>query len=195
MNTKVRVDAWDNWEDREVVRIVTEHIKAGKSQLNAFEVASRELSRTKEAIGFRFNKHLRSRYSLSIEEAKREAMQKKKTKLKQTLQYNKVYDKIILPYKVAREMDELKKLGTNQLYNIALIIQGGQFKAIAEYIKLPHNAANYFKAIEKGYTYQLTAEDEIRLKYEEMKSKPDFQSGMYFTLKKLGKLGLIQDEK
>src|SRR5690625_5126263 len=69
MNRK-RQDAWTSEEDVKLVDLVLRYIEQGKTQLEAFKVASEILSRTAAACGFRWNATLRKQYSNEVELAK-----------------------------------------------------------------------------------------------------------------------------
>lgn len=66
-----RQDAWTMEEDRLLAEIVLEHIRAGSTQLKAFEEVGAKLSRTAAACGFRWNSYVRKKYKNEISEAKK----------------------------------------------------------------------------------------------------------------------------
>ncbi|SDJ03787.1 hypothetical protein [Salimicrobium halophilum] len=68
-----RKDAWKEKEDLILAETVLTCMKAGKTQLKAFEEASVKLKRTPRACGFRWNKVLRKKYDGSIREARQKS--------------------------------------------------------------------------------------------------------------------------
>lgn len=71
---RARNDAWTEEADKSLANIVLSHIRKRKSQLTAFEEASRILGRTFAACGFRWNGVLRKRYDAAIKQAKNESI-------------------------------------------------------------------------------------------------------------------------
>lgn len=67
-----RQDAWTMDEDRLLAEIVLEHIRAGSTQLKAFEEVGGKLARTAAACGFRWNSFVRKKYKNEIAQAKKE---------------------------------------------------------------------------------------------------------------------------
>lgn len=78
-----RQDGWSKEEDLILVKIVLEYIRTGKTQLDAFKEAAKQLSRTAAACGFRWNATVRKLHEEEINEAKQQRkqfMNKKKDK-------------------------------------------------------------------------------------------------------------------
>ncbi|MFP7442648.1 RsfA family transcriptional regulator [Bacillus infantis] len=65
-----RKDGWSDEEDRVLACQVLKHIKAGSTQLQAFEKVGVKLRRTAAACGFRWNSTVRKQYKEEIEIAK-----------------------------------------------------------------------------------------------------------------------------
>jgi len=59
---KIRVDAWTKQEDMELVNIILDYVRHGKTQLEAFEDAGEKLDRSAAGCQFRWNKYLRHRF-------------------------------------------------------------------------------------------------------------------------------------
>lgn len=72
---KTRQDAWSEEEDKVLKEIVLQFIRAGKTQLEAFQHAGESLARTPAACGFRWNATIRKEYLAAIENAKKERNQ------------------------------------------------------------------------------------------------------------------------
>lgn len=68
----IRQDAWTSDEDELLAELVLSYIKAGSTQLKAFEEAGVQLKRTPAACGFRWNSFVRKQFREGIEIAKRE---------------------------------------------------------------------------------------------------------------------------
>lgn len=83
---KTREDAWSVKDDYTIAAIILEHIRTGKKQLDAFEVAGEHVKRTAAAVGFRWNSILRAQYQEEIKEAKeqRRILRKKEKNLPYT---------------------------------------------------------------------------------------------------------------
>lgn len=80
--TKTRQDAWTNKEDELLSQIVLTYIRAGNTQMRAFEKAGIQLNRTPAACGFRWNAFLRKRFEAEVKEAKMiRGKQKNETKI------------------------------------------------------------------------------------------------------------------
>ena len=74
-----RQDAWNQQEDELLAKIVLESIENGQTQLDAFALVGKKLSRTAAACGFRWNSYVRKLYENEILLAKKK---KKENKLK-----------------------------------------------------------------------------------------------------------------
>lgn len=72
---KPRQDAWTKDEDMLLAEIVLQHIREGKTQLEAFKKAGEALSRTPAACGFRWNATIRKKYTEAINLAKKSRKQ------------------------------------------------------------------------------------------------------------------------
>ncbi|MEK3887076.1 RsfA family transcriptional regulator [Bacillus sp. FSL K6-3431] len=68
----IRQDAWTSDEDHLLAELVLSYIKAGSTQLKAFEEAGVKLKRTPAACGFRWNSFVRKQCQQGIEIAKKE---------------------------------------------------------------------------------------------------------------------------
>lgn len=77
MNKK-RQDSWSSDEDTILAEIVLRYIRQGKTQLEAFKQASKQLSRTPAACGYRWNARLRKQYTTTITQAKNNKGEEKK---------------------------------------------------------------------------------------------------------------------
>ncbi|MCP1161256.1 RsfA family transcriptional regulator [Bacillus infantis] len=66
-----RKDAWTNDEDTILAREVLRQIEEGGTQLDAFKVVGKLLSRTASACGFRWNSTVRKTYEEAIAAAKK----------------------------------------------------------------------------------------------------------------------------
>lgn len=75
-----RQDAWNEQEDELLAKTVLESIENGQTQLDAFALVGKKLSRTAAACGFRWNSYVRKLYENEILLAKKK---KKDNKLKQ----------------------------------------------------------------------------------------------------------------
>ena len=73
--SKPRQDAWTKDEDILLAEIVLQHIRDGKTQLEAFKQAAEALSRTPAACGFRWNATIRKKYTEAINLAKKSRKQ------------------------------------------------------------------------------------------------------------------------
>lgn len=69
---KKRQDNWTKKEDKILLETVINHIKNGKTQVEALETVSNEISRTIAACGYRWNSVVRKQHTEAIEEAKKE---------------------------------------------------------------------------------------------------------------------------
>jgi RsfA family transcription factor len=65
-----RQDAWSQDEDLLLAEVVLQHLREGRTQLQAFEEVGKRLSRTASACGFRWNSTVRKKYALDIKTAK-----------------------------------------------------------------------------------------------------------------------------
>ena len=74
-----RQDAWNQQEDELLAKIVLESIENGQTQLDAFALVGKKLSRTAAACGFRWNSYVRKLYENEILLAKKK---KKENKLR-----------------------------------------------------------------------------------------------------------------
>ncbi|MFD2628283.1 RsfA family transcriptional regulator [Oceanobacillus kapialis] len=70
-----RQDAWTQDEDIILAETVLQHIREGKTQLEAFKEVAKQLSRTSAACGFRWNATIRKHYQDAIQYAKEERKQ------------------------------------------------------------------------------------------------------------------------
>lgn len=70
MVKKSRKDAWTNEEDTILAREVLKQIQEGGTQLEAFQVVGKLISRTASACGFRWNNTVRKTYKEAITAAK-----------------------------------------------------------------------------------------------------------------------------
>lgn len=75
---KVRQDAWSHEDDLLLAETVLRHIRAGSTQLNAFDEVGDKLNRTSAACGFRWNAEVRTKYDSAIDLAKRQRKEKKR---------------------------------------------------------------------------------------------------------------------
>jgi RsfA family transcription factor len=62
----MRQDAWTDDEDIILAETVLQHIREGKTQLEAFGVVAKQLTRTPAACGFRWNAAIRKQYKDQI---------------------------------------------------------------------------------------------------------------------------------
>lgn len=65
-----RQDAWTKEEDNYLAEVVLKSINEGSTQLTAFKVVAKSLSRTAAACGYRWNSFVRKFYKEEIENAK-----------------------------------------------------------------------------------------------------------------------------
>ena len=65
-----RQDAWSQDEDLLLAEVVLQHLREGRTQLQAFEEVGKRLSRTASACGFRWNSTVRKKYASDIKKAK-----------------------------------------------------------------------------------------------------------------------------
>ncbi|PGS48579.1 RsfA family transcriptional regulator [Bacillus sp. AFS041924] len=65
-----RQDAWTKDEDNYLAEVVLKMINEGSTQLMAFKVVAKNLSRTAAACGYRWNSFVRKFYKEEIEQAK-----------------------------------------------------------------------------------------------------------------------------
>ncbi|MDF2606665.1 MAG: hypothetical protein K0S34_860 [Bacillales bacterium] len=77
-----RQDAWTDEEDKLLANTVIQFILEGGTQLSAFEVVGKKLSRTSAACGFRWNSAVRKNYINDIEAAKKKKKLAGKNKVK-----------------------------------------------------------------------------------------------------------------
>jgi prespore-specific regulator len=78
-----RKDGWSASDDSVLAKVVLEHIRAGSTQLEAFNDASERLGRTSAACGFRWNSTVRKTHEKATKEAKLNGNQSKgKTSVK-----------------------------------------------------------------------------------------------------------------
>lgn len=59
LTVKIRKDSWTSEEDNLLKELVLKKIDQGNTQLSAFQEASLQLGRSKQACAFRWNKNLR----------------------------------------------------------------------------------------------------------------------------------------
>lgn len=64
-----RSDEWSYQEDMLVVETVIKGVSEGRTQLDCFDEVAEKLGRTAPAVGFRWNKALRSEYKSAFERA------------------------------------------------------------------------------------------------------------------------------
>ncbi|MDF2945878.1 MAG: gerR [Bacillales bacterium] len=77
-----RQDAWTDDEDKLLANTVIQFILEGGTQLSAFEVVGKKLSRTSAACGFRWNSAVRKNYINDIAAAKKKKKLAGKNKVK-----------------------------------------------------------------------------------------------------------------
>ncbi|MEN9406301.1 MAG: hypothetical protein RLZ12_585 [Bacillota bacterium] len=65
-----RQDAWTTFDDQLLAETTLRYIKEGGTQIMAFEEVGLELNRTPAACGFRWNSHVRKKYTDEIKQAK-----------------------------------------------------------------------------------------------------------------------------
>jgi len=75
--SSTRQDAWTHEEDLLLAEIVLRQIREGGTQLQAFEIVGKQLSRTAAACGFRWNSYVRKQYKQGIELAKKQRKNRK----------------------------------------------------------------------------------------------------------------------
>lgn len=75
MEIKKRRDHWLKEEDERLAEIVLHNVRNRKTQLEAFELAAKELGRTKQACGFRWNKVLRGQFGQSLTAVRNQSKQ------------------------------------------------------------------------------------------------------------------------
>lgn len=63
---------WNDEEDNLLKDCVLDNIRAGRTQLEAFEKVGKETSRTSGSVAFRWNNTLRKIYSIEVRQAKEE---------------------------------------------------------------------------------------------------------------------------
>lgn len=68
----IRQDAWSKDEDLLLAETVIRYIREGRTQMKAFQEVGKQLSRTPQACGFRWNANLRKQYTKAIELAKKD---------------------------------------------------------------------------------------------------------------------------
>ncbi len=85
MEEKRRKDQWTLEDDEKLAEVVIQTVQAGKTQLEAFEIAAQNLGRTKQACGFRWNKTLRSQYGQVLTSVKKRPKQMMRSHLKLAL--------------------------------------------------------------------------------------------------------------
>lgn len=103
MVEKRRKDQWTSKDDEKLAEIVIQFVQNGKTQLEAFEHAAKELQRTKQACGFRWNKTLRTQYSHILENVKKRPKQVMRSHLKLALtnfeELSEAYSELKLKYR------------------------------------------------------------------------------------------------
>ncbi|MET3682037.1 RsfA family transcription factor [Alkalibacillus flavidus] len=70
-----RQDAWTKDEDLLLAETVIRYIREGRTQMKAFERVGKQLNRTAQACGFRWNANLRRQYEQAIHLAKQDRKQ------------------------------------------------------------------------------------------------------------------------
>jgi hypothetical protein len=88
-----RQDAWTKEEDTYLAEVVLKTINEGETQLAAFKIVAKELSRTPAACGYRWNSFVRKFYKDDIENAKNSSkkLEKgKKVEINHTIQNNEL---------------------------------------------------------------------------------------------------------
>jgi len=81
-----RQDAWTKEEDTYLAEVVLKTINEGETQLAAFKIVAKELSRTPAACGYRWNSFVRKFYKEDIENAKNTSKKLEKGKNVETNQ-------------------------------------------------------------------------------------------------------------
>ena len=114
MNDKRRKDQWTAEDDEQLANIVIHFVQNGKTQLEAFQQASEQLGRTKQACGFRWNKTLRQQYGHVLENVRKRPKQLMKSHLKLALssfeELTEAYNELDLKYReLASEHERLTK--------------------------------------------------------------------------------------
>lgn len=85
MNEKKRKDQWTLADDEKLAEIVIQTVQNGQTQLEAFEIAAKQIGRTKQACGFRWNKTLRQQYGQMLSNVKKRPKQMMSSHLKLAL--------------------------------------------------------------------------------------------------------------
>ncbi|MBP0724802.1 RsfA family transcriptional regulator [Bacillus sp. RG28] len=80
-----RQDAWTKEEDTYLAEVVLKTINEGETQLAAFKIVAKELSRTPAACGYRWNSFVRKFYKEDIENAKNSSKKLEKGKKVETI--------------------------------------------------------------------------------------------------------------
>lgn len=103
MQEKKRKDQWTLEDDERLAEIVIQTVQAGKTQLEAFQIASEALGRTKQACGFRWNKTLRQQYGQVLLSVKKRPKQMMRSHLKLALssfeELTEAYQELEVKYK------------------------------------------------------------------------------------------------
>jgi prespore-specific regulator len=112
--TAVRQDAWTKEEDLLLAEIVLRFIREGGTQLQAFAEASRQLSRTAAACGFRWNSCVRKQYREATEIAKQQRKERKTIEKKESSREKEIdlHDVIafLQTFQCDQPLEENKKL-------------------------------------------------------------------------------------
>jgi prespore-specific regulator len=96
-----RQDAWTKEEDNYLAEVVLKSINDGSTQLTAFKIVAKSLSRTAAACGYRWNSFVRKFYKEEIENAKtssKKQQSKKEPKSEPVIEVelNNVVDEAVL---------------------------------------------------------------------------------------------------
>jgi prespore-specific regulator len=112
--TAIRQDAWTEEEDLLLAEIVLRSVREGGTQLQAFAEASRQLSRTAAACGFRWNAYVRKQYREAIEFAKQQRKKQKTVEKKEIVRDKEIdlHDVItfLQAFQPDQQLQENKKL-------------------------------------------------------------------------------------
>ena len=102
MEQKRRKDQWTLADDEKLAEIVIQTVQNGRTQLEAFEQASQQLNRTKQACGFRWNKTLRTQYGQVLNSVRKRPKQLMLSHLKLALssfeELSEAYNELEIKY-------------------------------------------------------------------------------------------------
>lgn len=79
---KTRQDAWTKEDDLLLAETVLRHIRSGSTQIKAFDEVGDALNRTSAACGFRWNAEVRPNYEDSVQLAKKQRKELKRSEAK-----------------------------------------------------------------------------------------------------------------